>query len=380
MNAKQPSDQGTQRVYGRTLNEALRNVRARWGENARIVDTRTVVRAGSDGGPGNRLVEITVAEPEAPAVEPRETPRRRKPLPQVLERLTRDVERLESLAGTLRRERAAAALEERPDHPLAAILLRRGASPAAVRRLAELRRAEQGPDGGAAAARRHLVSLVRAGGGSWRRLSGQHLVIGPPGSGRTTLVLAAARELATRGRRTLVLAPGPLAPWAVQRLRGAAERDGYDAAVVKDGRGLAAVLPRLDAYDVVLVDGPAVGPGAPADGLAPEDLVAVPLHRHLLAPLDGDPAGRPALWAEARRWACDWIAVGRTDCAPRPGQLLDLLLSAPVPVSLLRAGGGATTQVRLAGAERLVGLLLGADGAEGAGRPAPDDAVAEVTA
>jgi len=243
-----------------------------------------------------------------------------------------------------------------PVHPLARLLLARGASPGAVQRLSSLLAAER-PEGAGDPdlARAHLAGLLRTAGGDWRHVDGVHIWVGPQGAGRTTLVLGAAAAMSRHDRRVLVVQLAPRDDAEVHRLRSAAAAAGYDAAVLRDVSQLRKALARAVGYDVVLVDGPATNLTEPIAGLA--DLES--LHRHLVVPVDGDPYGREQAWETARHWQCDWLSLTRIDIAPRPGQLLDLLLAAPLPVAMVHDPGRIAGGVALATPELLLARMLG---------------------
>ncbi|MBC8425360.1 hypothetical protein H8E07_14665 [bacterium] len=59
----------------------------------------------------------------------------------------------------------------------------------------------------------------------------------------------------------------------------------------------------------------------------------------MLLPMDACLTERELIWDAARDWNCYWFAVSRLDLTNQPGKLVDVLLAAPQPVSLI--GGGA---------------------------------------
>ena len=93
----------------------------------------------------------------------------------------------------------------------------------------------------------------------------------------------------------------------------------------------------LTDYAAVFVDLPALESPAMVPGSDLHEWLAGHhgIHRHLLVPLDLDPADLDDLTVMARNLNCDWIAAGRLDRTRRPAKLLDLVSAVPLRLSLL---------------------------------------------
>lgn len=379
--ARPPSEAGTARVLAATLKEAFREARGLYGDDVRVLDSRTVVRRQERGLGEQRLVEVTVAAAGAaaagdragrsaaprgpaggPAAAPGADPAR------LAERIAAEVERIEGLVADLEAREVTALGAGAGGHPLAAELLAGGAAPATVRRLAERHAAEVGAGGAGAdpaAARRraldHLAGQIATAGGDWGTMGGCHVVLGGPGAGKTDLVLSAAARLRRLGRRVLVLSLLPRHGGELRRLQEEAATHGYDAAVIQKGAQLSRLAEHIRRYEVVLVDTPALGGPLPAAFAELRAHLAADetCHRHLVVPLDADPAELERLRAAARDWSCDWLALSRLDRSERPAKLLDLLERLRLPVSLCRSGPWPGTEPELAAPARLAGLAAG---------------------
>ena len=234
-----------------------------------------------------------------------------------------------------------------------------GATLPAVRHLQRLFRAEAGGDDTPGAARNHLAGLLRTSGGGWRDLAGCHLFLGGPGAGKTDLVLSVAARLKEMRRRILVLSYAPRHGGEIRRLQEEASARGYDAAILRDAAQLSGGLEYFEQYDVVLIDTPSLDGRALADDelhrlFADHEEV----HRHLLLPVDADLAERERAWAVARTWNCDWLALTRLDLTARAGKLIDILLAAPLPLSLLSGGAWPGPGAEIATPARLLERIL----------------------
>lgn len=326
---------------GRTLREALANARRQFGDRACIVETRSVTRRVADGLGHERLIEVSVCPAPTTDPVPAPAPRAEWPHVELSAAIVSEVERIEALVASLAQDRTVADDARATgfdDYPLGKRLLAAGASLPAARHLRRLYLAERGVDR-AVTAEDHLRGLMRTSGGDWTSLAGCHLFLGAPGSGRTDLVLAAAARLKALGRRLLVLSFAPRHRGEVKRLQEEAAARGYDAAILKDAAQLTGGLDYFAQYDVVLIDTPALDGPVMSD---PElhDLLSnqEDVHRHMMLPLDTDTMERERVWREARDWNCDWLALSRVDRTSCPGKLVDVLLAAPMALSLLAGG------------------------------------------
>ena len=363
MRSKRQPDTPTHKVTGHTLREALQSVRRQYGEQARIVDTRTVSRRDTDGLGHAKLIEVSVAPP-ATAPASAGTPAR--PVANgrndYARAISAEVERIEDLVAGLRRGLAADCDEgDRgvADYPLGNGLLTVGASRPAVRHLRRLFMAETGGVEDATVARDHLAGLIRTSGGGWRDLAGCHLFLGGPGAGKTDLVLGVAARLRRMKRRVLVLTYAPRHGGEVHRLQEEASSRGYDAAILRDAEQLSDGLERFGTYDAVLIDTPALGSATFTDDASQHTLAGLEeVHRHLLLPVDADLAERERTWQAARAWNCDWLALSRLDLTARVGKLIDILLAAPLPLSLVNAGAWPGPGTEIATSGRILERIL----------------------
>jgi len=353
------------RVTAPTLSEALQRARAVYGDDACVVDSRTLTLREEDGLGSRRLVEVLVAPPGSAraGLGTRRAVHRAGGGGDLAAALAGEVERIEqlvaSLAGATHADAAVAA------YPLADVLLRSGASRAAVARVAASFAAQPAADrGDAAAAALHLRGMLRTSGTDWAQLGGVHVFLGAAGAGRTDLVLGAAAALHRAGVRTLVLSLLPRHGGEIRRLQVEAAGHGYDAAVMQRPEQLARNASHLDAYGAVLVDTPALfaWPLAAAGELQRFVAESPLLHRHLVVPADLDLREQGELWEAARAWNCDWTALTRLDRTRRPGKLLDLLGRLPYPFSFAAAGPWPEASPEIARDERLTALILAAGG------------------
>ncbi|MFO7653883.1 MAG: hypothetical protein R6X25_08695 [Candidatus Krumholzibacteriia bacterium] len=363
------SDDATITIAAPTLDQALRLVRRRCGPDARLMGSRTVVRQAGLGE--ERVVEVTVA---APGGRPPVGGRRPDDAPAAKHRpglpgdVVREVERIEALVDEIaaHQHRRRGSGDAVASSPVVEALVDGGASTSVTAAVLERYRAETGGDpGDRSALLAHLGSGLRTSGASWNDISGSHVFLGAEGAGKTELVLAVAARLQGLGRSVLVLSLLPRHGGEVRRLQQEASRHGYDAAILKQPRQLAASTPHLERYDVVLVDTPPLHDPALAESGELQGLVGqnATMHRHLVLPLDGDPAEIGEVCAEARRWNGDWVAFTRLDRSCRPGKLLDLLEIAGLPASLLASGPWDRREVEIATSGRLLDVMLGGDAA-----------------
>jgi len=371
---QQPVDQDRNRVIGRNLSEALRNVRRIHGDEAKIVDSRHVYRRDETGLGRTRYVEVRVASEDDVFLDgSRPTPSPSDEAGRLAAALTGEVARIEEMI----REISASKAQEQgegdtrlTDYPLGSALRVTGASAETIARLAGLFAGEKGPAAAGSAAPDHLATHLKGCRGGWNDFSGCHLFLGAPGVGKTDLLLAAAAQLREIGCKVLVLSVAPRHDGEVRRLQREASEHGYDAAIMKEAGQLERSLAYFDRYDAVLVDTPPLGSGTMAD---PELRLFVSgqelIHRHLVLPLDGDLQDMADSLAAAKDWNCDWTAVTRLDRSRCPGKLADLAFSLATPFSLLSAGSWPGNPPRIATSEELVKLVLGVD------RSAVDNAV-----
>jgi flagellar biosynthesis GTPase FlhF len=362
MLSKRRPETAEHKVTGRNLREALDNARRLYGEQACVVDTRNVTRRDENGLGRTQLIEVSLTAPAQVAESPTPATPRAEVRVDYARAIAAEVERIEDLVETLRvddRRRPSVDKAVVEAYPLGRELLAAGASLPAVRHLQRLYRAEVGDDGTQRAAHDHLQGLVRTSGGTWSDVTGCHLFLGGPGAGKTDLVLSLAARLKDQRRRVLVLSFAPRHGGEVRRLQEEAAVRGYDAAILRDAAQLAGGLDYFAQYDAVLIDTPALESDAMTDEATVRLLAGhEDIHRHLVLPVDVDMADRERSWSVARAWNCDWLALSRLDQSTRAGKLVDILLAAPFPLSLIAGGAWPGPGVELATPVSLLGRVL----------------------
>ncbi len=346
-------------VTGHTLKEALENVRHQFGEGACVVETRTVNKRDADGLGNSRLIEVSVALPATERPAPKVAPAGDRA--EISDAIIAEIDRIEQLVEKLKAsdgDDTSSGGAGFADYAMGKALLTAGTSLPAVKHLRRLNVAESG-HADMASARGHLMGLMRTSGGHWETLAGCHLFLGRPGAGKTDLILASAARLKNLNKRVLVLAYAPRHHGDVIRLQEEASTRGYDAAILKDAAQLAGGLEYFEQYDVVLIDTPSLGSPALADEELHELLAGQEnIHRHMLLPMDACLTERELIWDAARDWNCDWFAVSRLDLTNQPGKLVDVLLAAPQPVSLIGGGAWPGTHPDIATPELLITRIM----------------------
>ena len=327
-------------VEAPTLKEALRLVRTRHGDDARVIRSRTVTRRQNGGLGQQKVVEVLVQTMPERGNRRAGTPDAgTAAAPGFAAEIAAEVERIEELVRQIAMRQAATGGDSRwRQNPTAEALIAAGADPGVVVRLCERCAAETG-----ALPHDHQALLgyvsrnLPTGRGDWSDLAGLHVFLGAPGAGRSEMVLKAAGQLGARGRQVLVLSLLPRHGGEVRRLQAEAARVGFDAAVIQKPRQLESAAEHVNAYDVVLLDAPGFGSGGGADDESlRRTLIQNPAyHRHLVFPLDRDLRDCQGVFEAARAWNCDWIALSRVDQTSHRGKILDLLDRLPLPISLV---------------------------------------------
>jgi len=362
--SNRPSASAASVVEAPTLKDALKQVRARYGEDARVIRSRTLTRRQAGGLGQEKVVEVLVEPARGGRGGPAGRPGRQTAAsPQLAREIAAEVERIETLVRQMAVRQAGHEVRRRQiaANPVGEALVAAGADPGVVVRLSERCQAETGAAAGDRTALLEYVTRSFATGrGGWQDLAGTHVLLGAPGGGTTELLLRTAACLGAAGRQVVVLSVLPRHAGEVRRLQSEAAQHGYDAAVIQKPRQLAAAAAHLDRYDVVLVDGPSPAAQDDPDRRAiRQEIVENPaLHRHLVFPLDRDLRDCRALFDLARAWHCDWLAVSRVDQCVRRGKLLDLVDQLPLPISLVSDPSWPAGEPRLADPGLLTELVL----------------------
>ena len=361
-------------IAAATLKEALRLARVRYGEDARVINSRTVVRRQQGGLGQERLVEVLIDPAESAESRPRGLTARNAPFGRqmspprdaaLVEEIAREVGRIEEMVHTLSGAHEQL-MHGGPDPrlgPFGEMLQAAGASATTVASLITRFVSETGRGSDDhAGLMTYLLEALPASNGSWEEMGGCHVFLGPEGCGKTEMLLAAAAELQATGKNCLVLSMLPRHEGDIRRLQQDASRHGFDAAILKKEGQLRSSMEHLARYDAVLIDTPGLFHSAmQGAGEMQEHIVQNAIfHRHLIIPLDVDLHDCVPLWAAGRAWNCDWLALSRGDLSARSGKLLDMVEELPLPVSFLGQGPWPRGQLRIASSRLLVEMVVAA--------------------
>jgi hypothetical protein len=171
-------------VEAPTLKEALRLVRQRYGDDVRVIRSRSVNRRLRGRLGSERVVEVLVEPPahrrgrgpHAPAVA--EAPGVGRPL---TAEIAAEVERIETLVRQLTTDhhRGGGVRPLAPMSPVAEALVAAGADTEVVARLLDRFAAETGQDpGDRTAVLTYLTQCLPASGGRWEDFGGCHVFVG----------------------------------------------------------------------------------------------------------------------------------------------------------------------------------------------------------
>lgn len=364
--------------YGHSLKEAYRQVEKRYGKEVIILGSRKITRRQDQGLGHEELIEVTVAPPgqEPPrraaanverTLTPAATPSRTDAPPMVgglVREITEEVERIERL---VREATASSHLQGEwfslEGNPLAESLIAAGASAETV---SNLLTRFSGQTGSAVtdrpAALDWLKNNLLASNCGWDGFFGCHAFLGESGAGRTSLILGAAAEQRSRGRKTLVLSLHPAHSGEIRRLQNAAANHGFDAAILRKDSQLERSESHFGKYEVVLLDLPALDHPSLAVGGQVHRWLArnSGFHRHLIVPADRDLQDSDALSRAAREWNCDWLAASRLDRTRLQGKLLNLAEIVPLPYSLTSESEAGAAKLQVADSGTLLDRILAA--------------------
>lgn len=358
-------------VTAPTLKEAYRKIKNTFGNEAVILNSRTVNRRQSLGLGNEKVVEVTVHPPgqplparsSTPGMGPTSSGNSAVHSTEIAE----EVARIEQLVLAIREEYDDAHRRHSllADNPLGTTLIQAGTRAETVEKLLTRFIGATGKNPtDRVGALTWLTENLRASNCDWDGFYGCHAFLGRPAAGRTTMVLQAAAKLQELGRKTLVLSVMPGHTGEVRRLQTAASEMGFDAAVIQDRHQLAKSEAHLARYDAVLVDLPAFGHAAMDVGAPLHTWLAgnSGFHRHLVVPLDADLDDLLDLAQLGREWHSDWIAASRCDLSRRPGKFLDLAEIFPVPFSLLGELGNQGMTLSIAASGAILDRVLGTPG------------------
>lgn len=381
-NNRQPASEQVNVFYGSTLKDAYRQVEKKYGKEVIILGSRRIVRRQEKGLGQEHLVEVTVqppgdgarretqvfnvSEPTRAASPQRPAARSASaPIPDdVVREISREVARIETLVqGVIDDMSIEMDRSFVQGNPLAETLVAAGTDAAAVENLFTRFAGETG--GGVTdrpAVLGWLNRNLKASNCAWDGFFGCHAFLGDSGSGRTTMVLAAATELKKLGKKTLVLSLHPAHAGEIRRLQNAAATVGFDAAIIRKDGQLASSESHLAKYEAVLLDMPDLDHESLAIGGPIHNWLArnPSFHRHLVVPLDRDLRDCDLLAEAARSWNCDWLALSRLDRTRMTGKILDLAERIPLPYSVCGEIQGAEHRLRIASSGDLLDRILAA--------------------
>ena len=243
-NRTRPSaDQVPVVISAPSLKEAYRQIKQEYGDDAVILNSRTVTHRQSLGLGNEKVVEVTVNPPGQPLPSSEGLPgmsgtttssAATPPLPGEIEA---EVERIEDLVKAIQEEFENHNQRGRilRDNPLGSCLLDAGTRAETVEKLLTRFTSATGksPDERVAAIN-WLIENTRASNCDWDGFYGCHAFLGNAGCGRSEMVFNAAARLQEQGRKTLVLSVMPGNTGDVRRLQTAASELGFDAAVIQN--------------------------------------------------------------------------------------------------------------------------------------------------
>lgn len=349
----------SQKIIADDMNSALKEVKIRFGSDAFILDSRTV-RERIPGTMSTRSqVELTVSL-QSPAKV------RRDDLPPLQldgsgrfvdegPSLDAEIERIEKLVSDIEKhEQRLAGLDG--GYPLLAQLRDYGLLESTIQRLAtdyeeEVPQVEKGDPHVAIARIRGALRCV--GKMKMKDMRGVHALIGPPGSGKTSLAIKLAQRVGGAGRKVVVLAHAPRHEGEVAHLEAAANRFGFEIAIAEDQVSLMGALRHLLSRDLIILDMPPLEDGQ-LDLLTrvEENLHREPIFKHLVLAADGG-------WRDlsATATAVDFLAVTRVDRADALRPAIDLMDQGEAVIGFLSMGSDAESPLETARAEELTAPL-----------------------
>ncbi len=349
-----------EKILADDMNEALREVKERFGSEAYILETRTVRERIPGSMNSRKQVELTVSLAAPPQVEREELP------PLQLGKDGRFVSEAPSLESELLRlDTLLTEIEEHEErlekmdkqgYPLERELRAWGLFDGTIDRLArdfeqEVPEVDQSDP---QVALDRLSGMLRCVGKMQvADLRGIHALTGPPGVGKTSLALKLADRVTGSGARVAFLAFGPRHAGEVARLEEASRRLGFEVALAEDENTLMGAVRHLMSRDLILLDMPPLE-DTQWDLLekVEEALHREPVFRHLVVAADGG-------WRdlEGAAGAADFLAMTRADrdAALRPA--LDLLPLGEFNLGFVSSGGDVDSPLEVASAENMTGPL-----------------------
>lgn len=350
----------SEKIVASDMSEALRVIKERYGPDAFILESKTL--RGRE--PGSLIprsqVELTVSM-QAPPPSSREFPVMAGydgtgGLAEGKSSVSEELTRLESMLAQLETLETHLADSSREGYPLDGQLRDYGISQVRIRELArdfeeEVPLVDQkDPE---VALHRLGACLPCAKKMKVDGIRGVHVLMGPPGVGKTSLALKIAGRVSEAGASVVILAYGPRNTGEVRRLEEAARSLNFEVALAQDPQTLLGALRHLSLRDLILVDMPPLAEEHwELLSNAERTLHGEPLIRHLVLPADG---GWRRMAEIARR--VDFLALTRTDLDDALRPALDLLGRGSTALAFLSAGAEPESPLELARASQLLSPL-----------------------
>jgi len=349
-----------EKIVAQDMNAALREVKERYGSEAYILESRTIRERIPGTMNTRKQVELTVS------LQPPLTLRTDAGAPLLPDYSGRGFGELPSVEAEIRRiERIVEEIEERElaaaggkaGYPLLDLLREYGlfdeTLDALIREFEdEVPQVEHGNEALAIERiqkRLRCVSKTRI-----RDLSGVHALLGPAGSGKSSLALKLAAHAASSGAKVVVLGYAPRHGGEVRRLEEASRYLGFEVALAEDANTLLGALRHLQSRDLMLLDMPPLEQGH-WDVLTQVEsgLRSEPIFRHMVLAADGG-------WRKMRDQvaSADFLALTRADQDDALRPALDLLDHGSFNLGFISSGPDPDSPLDLANPVELMAPLM----------------------
>lgn len=173
-----------------------------------------------------------------------------------------------------------------------------------------------------------------------------HLFIGPPGSGKTTLVAKLAVQTKQNGRSVGILSLDDQKLAGFEPLAITAENLGDTAHLLTGPASLRSAAQAMGPRHLLLIDSPALNPYQPqAFTMLKQRLesLGVPTICHLVIPADLNPEDMALLPVATHRFNPVSLIVTRLDCTTRYGAILNTAVASGLPLGLASHSGNVAT-------------------------------------
>ncbi len=173
-----------------------------------------------------------------------------------------------------------------------------------------------------------------------------HLFIGPPGSGKTTLVAKLAVQARQNGRTTGLLSLDDQKLGGFEPLAITAESMGDTAHLLTGPASLKAAAQSMGPRHLLLIDSPALNPYQPQAFTQLKqrlESLGVPTICHLVIPADLNPEDMALLPVATHRFNPVSLVITKLDCTTRYGALLNTAVASGLPLGLASHSGNVAT-------------------------------------